>query len=653
MKRFASLFLVLVLTSCGSSNSGNPSNGHTHTFSNEWSYNEEYHWHESTCEHTDVVGNKSKHSFSNWITDEEATIREKGSKHRNCTICPYVETAEIPVVEHEHIAEDSVIENNIEPTCTSSGSYDEVFYCELCGQEIDRITTTIPATGHLHTATKEGDKKDATCTENGYTTVITYCVDCGQELSSTKQTISATGHIPGEFIPNSVLEGGEGFGVSCTSEYEVYGYYYCKVCGEFMYDAYEWYPPAGHDYQITDSGDATYDHAGYVTYTCSRCGDTYTETTNPQLEHHYGEEWTTNSTYHYHACIDEGYENLKKDEAKHQFISTFVVPTDTTDGGMHRVCEICGYESNGVMTKEQYDKSVSIGAFPDRDGSVVHYGLYPDNLVTDSDKIAELDEAKLAAHKYGQEAIFQYEGKFYRRCAAKNTSNGYSGTTAGQYYYFEMNRVKWRIVEEYDDGSALMISDRILDASIYDDDSCKYADSKLRQYINKWANNSPIDLMFGMNTCGDTYLMKHTVLNSGDTVYFADQYNRDMYDSATTEDYLSIPSGPEIQSWATNLDSWIYSSSATQYAQAMNSEVNQFAPNGNDRWVYSHYWTRTPQSDNYVKSAYGRWHFNSSEPTGYFDGLEVTRQLGIKYVVRVQLDLTKPVNFDSISVLAL
>ena len=48
--------------------------GHRHTYSEEWSQNEEYHWHEATCEHKGEIAGKEKHTFR----DDE------------CTVCHYV-----------------------------------------------------------------------------------------------------------------------------------------------------------------------------------------------------------------------------------------------------------------------------------------------------------------------------------------------------------------------------------------------------------------------------------------------------------------------------------------------------------------------------------------------------------------------------------
>ncbi|MBQ1977717.1 MAG: hypothetical protein II225_03110, partial [Ruminococcus sp.] len=41
-----------------------------------------------------------------------------------------------------------VVENNVAPTCTTTGSYDNVVYCTVCGEELSRETITVDALGH-------------------------------------------------------------------------------------------------------------------------------------------------------------------------------------------------------------------------------------------------------------------------------------------------------------------------------------------------------------------------------------------------------------------------------------------------------------------------------------------------------------------------
>ena len=74
-----------------------PEQPHKHTFSTAWSYDEAYHWHKSTCGHDDIVADKAAHTASAWIVDREATYRNAGRMHKECVTCGYIlETAVIP-----------------------------------------------------------------------------------------------------------------------------------------------------------------------------------------------------------------------------------------------------------------------------------------------------------------------------------------------------------------------------------------------------------------------------------------------------------------------------------------------------------------------------------------------------------------------------
>ena len=65
-----------------------------------------------------------------------------------CAIMEVVKSANNPTNEvHTHPALIRVVENEIAPTCTEQGSYDEVIYCAECGEEVlrTRISKGMPA----------------------------------------------------------------------------------------------------------------------------------------------------------------------------------------------------------------------------------------------------------------------------------------------------------------------------------------------------------------------------------------------------------------------------------------------------------------------------------------------------------------------------
>lgn len=68
---------------------------HTCTFSTTWSNDNYYHWHEATCEHTEMTSDYEKHTFSEWSTIKEATFTDEGLEQRHCIICNYLEEKKV------------------------------------------------------------------------------------------------------------------------------------------------------------------------------------------------------------------------------------------------------------------------------------------------------------------------------------------------------------------------------------------------------------------------------------------------------------------------------------------------------------------------------------------------------------------------------
>lgn len=78
-----------------------------------------------------------------------------------------------------HSKKNSVKENENAPTCTQKGSYDEVFYCEICDFEMMRTNVEVSEKGHNLTEVKA---KKTTCTEDGNTAYY-YCDICKSAFS--------------------------------------------------------------------------------------------------------------------------------------------------------------------------------------------------------------------------------------------------------------------------------------------------------------------------------------------------------------------------------------------------------------------------------------------------------------------------------------
>ena len=98
---------------------------------------------------------------------KDATCTEAG--YTGDTVCECGTTVDYgsTIPNTGHTNSEAVTENEVGATCTADGSYDTVVYCSVCGSEVSRVTTTVPASGH---------GTDVTYTNNGETHSATY--DC-------------------------------------------------------------------------------------------------------------------------------------------------------------------------------------------------------------------------------------------------------------------------------------------------------------------------------------------------------------------------------------------------------------------------------------------------------------------------------------------
>ena len=141
---------------------------------------------------------------------QPATCTEAGwADYVTCSRCDYSTYQTIPAL--GHTKSDPVRENVVEASCTAAGSYDEVVYCSVCGEELSREEKVVEALGH-DLVKHEGQA--ATCTQNGWNDYET-CTRCDY---TTYREIAATGHTPGA-------------AATCTSAQR------CTVCGTTLVPA--------------------------------------------------------------------------------------------------------------------------------------------------------------------------------------------------------------------------------------------------------------------------------------------------------------------------------------------------------------------------------------------------------------------------------
>lgn len=80
------------------------------------------------------------------------------------------------------------------------------------------------------------------------------------------------------------------------------------------------------------------------------CG-TSIDSQEEHLVHHYEADWNYDESNHWHACIDDGFENLKSNEETHSF-NEVVTPSTLLEGGYTTyTCSICGFSYVDNITK--------------------------------------------------------------------------------------------------------------------------------------------------------------------------------------------------------------------------------------------------------------------------------------------------------------
>ncbi len=149
------------------------------------------------------------------------TCTETGlTEGKHCSVCGKVLIKQNEIAKKPHTEGATVVENKVDPDCINGGSYDNVVYCTVCGEELSRETVALEALNHNEVIL---EAVAPTCTETGLTEGL-YCDRCDTTL---------------------------------TAQEEI--------------------PANGHQYEGVYT-DPTFDADGYTTYTCPACGESYVET---------------------------------------------------------------------------------------------------------------------------------------------------------------------------------------------------------------------------------------------------------------------------------------------------------------------------------------------------------------------------------------
>jgi uncharacterized repeat protein (TIGR02543 family) len=232
----------------------------------------------------------------------------------------------------------------------------------------------------------------------------------------------------------------------------------------------------------------------------------------------------------------------------------------------------------------------------------VYYGTYPQTVVDDSSLISSLNSlTSTNANGY-----YEFEGEEYAKVLAHPFGNGYkfiNGSTiqSHQTYYFKVEPIKWRVLEEAD-GTYTLLSEYIIDKQVFNaslenrtiGDQTIYANNYEHSTIREWLNNAFYNKAFSTPEKGS--ILTTLVDNSASTT----TSSTNPYVSNNTMDKVYLLSYQEARS-----STYGFSTSSTRravttdYARAVGASMNiSTSYYGNCSW-----WLRSPHS-NYSNNAH-------------------------------------------------
>lgn len=199
------------------------SSTHTHTFSEEWTFDETYHWHSAECAHLNETEDKAEHTFDDG-TETGATFESEGYITYRCTVCDYEkQVVTSPVLEHNY--SDTLTHDNGDThwyACIDEG-YESLKKGESTHNLIE--TDYDETTGYATYSCECGFTKQYLRTEiTSLPTVADSTVYIGQKLADVALT-GGTGSVDGTFAwsaPETVIEASGDYNVTFTPDDDSY-----------------------------------------------------------------------------------------------------------------------------------------------------------------------------------------------------------------------------------------------------------------------------------------------------------------------------------------------------------------------------------------------------------------------------------------------
>ncbi|MBQ7761552.1 MAG: leucine-rich repeat domain-containing protein [Clostridia bacterium] len=332
-----------------------------HTYEEEWTIEESYHYYATTCGCPNESSDKISHEWKDSEIITPPTCVDKGEKSVTCQECYATKIISIPQT-YNHLWDGEGVVTP--PTCSEQGYTTHT--CTVCGKvKTDSIVYRIP-----HNF--EEIVTQPTCQEQGYTSYV--CTGCDEnyrdnytkkidhvyettvvdpKCASQGYTLHSCTMCDKSYTDTYVEELGHIFEVGYTLEptcvREGYTMYVCDRCGYNRSDDRVSVVP--HTYEATVTP-PTCTWQGYTTYTCSVCGDDYTDDYVEKTEHKdvvTSRDEPTCAGYGeiIYTCEDCGFiSHGIVDKLDHIYEETIIQPTCTEQGYTIHLCQRCGDSYN-------------------------------------------------------------------------------------------------------------------------------------------------------------------------------------------------------------------------------------------------------------------------------------------------------------------
>ena len=457
-----------------------------HTFSPDWSSDENGHWHADTCGHPDVTEGYAAHSWDAGTVTVQPTHTDAGTIVYQCTVCGYQKTEDLQPT--GHVFDQMVADEKYLASPATADSPARYYYSCTCGEKGTETFTYGEAVGHTFESAWTYDEnyhwhKD-TCghpdvtdsyaphewdegvvtvqpTHTASGTKVYTCAVCGAQKSETLEPSAE--HVFDQQVASDAYLASP---ATCTTPAQ---YYYSCVCGAAGTETFSYGEAKGHTFadkwsynELQHWRAATCEHTnekvqvgdhiwnpgvittqptattkGVKTYTCSVCGATKTEEVEPSTHQHtFSTAWQGNSTYHWHPATCE-HTNVVSGLGEHNWNAGVVNvwPTHTTTGQKTYTCQTCGATKTETLNQTHtFDQMVASSAYLKSNATCTSPAVYYKSCSCGAKGTETFTYGSALGHTasgtWGKDA--NYHWNVCSRCGAKGDLVAHSFDSAGK-----------------------------------------------------------------------------------------------------------------------------------------------------------------------------------------------------------------------------